>query len=451
MTVWFFALAWGGIEHAGEHPQVWQALDPMVGLSFMWQHGLSGMIALGAVFLAVTGAEALYADLGHFGRRPIRLAWLWLVLPSLALNYTGQAALVLGRPEAAENSFFLLYPEWALPFMVGLATVATVIAAQAVITGAFSLTHQAVQLGLLPRQQVCYTSGDHAGQIYLPQMNWMLLLGVILLVAVFHTSSNLAAAYGIAVTGTMVASSGLLFIAMRRLWRWPLAAALCVIVPLLAVELLFLTANLSKFFEGGFIPVLLSAGLVLMMSTWMRGVRTLSAQAAESNRTLEFLFNDLSRDVPRRVEGTAVYLTSTPAFVPSALLYNLKHNKVLHDHNVLLHLSFDTRPTVPEERRVSVERVSQDFTRITLHYGFMDTPNVTRAFFKLRECGQFQFDLMTTTFFIARRTIVPSRQFGMPLWRDRIFINMANNASDAASYFRLPRGRVVELGVQMTV
>lgn len=450
MVVWFAAMAWGGMMHIEDSPLVWQALNPLRGVEFLLNNGFAGIIALGAVFLAVTGAEALYADLGHFGRRPIQWAWFVLVFPALGLNYLGQGALVLATPEAASNPFYLLYPEWALPWMVGLATLATVIAAQAVITGAFSLTHQAVQLGLLPRQHVLFTSEGNKGQIYLPQVNWALMVGVLLLIAMFHTSSNLAHAYGIAVTGTMVITTLLFAIIVRKMWRLPWVVAGLVILPLLALEAVFFAANMAKFFHGGFMPILLSAGLILMMLTWRRGTESLMEQARAHNHALPELFTDLNRDPPRRVDGVAVYLTSNPTHAPSALLYNLKHNKVLHAQNVLLNLVFENAPTVAEEERLSVETLNRDFMRVTMRYGFMDAPNVTRALCRLREKG-VAFDLMHTTFFVARRSIVPSATFGMPVWRDKIFIAMANNASDAAGYFHLPRGRVVELGVQMTV
>jgi len=450
MVVWFLALAWGGLLHVADSPEVWSAINPAYALYFMTHHGIASLIALGAVFLAVTGAEALYADLGHFGKKPIRLAWVWFVMPSLMLNYFGQAALVIANPEAAHNSFFLLYPDWALIPMVILATMATVIASQAVITGAFSLTHQAIALGLLPRLHIKFTSKDQVGQIYMSQVNWLLMLGVILLILMFHSSTNLANAYGIAVTGTMMVTTLLAYVVMRRVWRWNMALALACVAPLFLIETVFLSANLLKLFEGGIAPIALSLVLVVMMATWMRGSETLHKAARDHQHSMDNLITQIKHYPPTRVGGTAIYLTSNPHYAPSALLQNLKHNKVLHEQNLMLTLEFVMTPSVAEEDRVRITPLCDDFTRMTLRFGYMESPNVTRALMHLRERG-IAADLMNISFFISRRNIVPSPKFGMKLWRDRIYIMMANNASDAADYFHIPQSRVVELGVQVTV
>ncbi len=450
MALWFVALAAGGIIHLADSPQVWKAVNPYHALYFLTHHGMASLIALGSVFLAVTGAEALYADLGHFGKKPIRLAWFSLVMPALILNYFGQAALVLAHPEAAENVFFMLYPEWALAPMVILATIATVIASQAVITGAFSLTHQAVQLGLMPRMLIRYTSAHQAGQIYIPRVNWLLLLGVIGLIEFFRSSSALAAAYGIAVTGTMVITALLAFVVMRQCWRWPLPLALAIALPLLIIDLTFLSANMTKLLAGGFIPILISICLILLMYIWVKGNRSLLEQAHDPNNSMERLLADVKQRSITRVEGTALYFTSNTDYAPSALVQNLKHNHVLHGHNYLLTLHYANQPYITDEERLRVEPISDDFTRLHLCYGYMEPPNVIRALRRLKYFN-IELDIMRASFFISRRNIVPSAKFGMPLWQDHVFIAMANNASDAADYFHLPLSRVVELGVQMTV
>lgn len=450
MLLWFLALAWGGVLHILDTPHVWQAFNPYRAIDFITHHGWAGIIALGAVVLAVTGAEALYADLGHFGKKPIRLAWLAVVMPSLMLNYIGQAALVLSHPEAAHNSFFLLYPEWALLPMVILSTIATVIASQAVITGAYSLTHQAVQLSLMPRLRVEYTSESHIGQIYIPQVNWMLMIGVIVLIELFRSSSNLASAYGIAVTGTMIASTLLVFVVMRHVWRWPLATALAITAPLLIIDLAFFGANLTKLHDGGYMPVLVALFIIMLMRIWVRGNRVLYAQLENQNQTLDRLITDLNRTPPERVSGTAIFLSSNINNAPPALLHNLRHNKILHAQNILLNLRFVNTPYVQDEQRVSVEAVNEDFTRVYMCFGYMESPNIALGLRLLRSTG-FRLDMMNTSFFISRRNIMPSATFGLRLWQDHIFIAMANNASDAADYFHIPRSRVVELGVQLTV
>jgi KUP system potassium uptake protein len=375
-AVWFVAMAVGGLVHLADDMSILGALSPTHGIRFLTNHGMAGLFALGAVFLAVTGAEALYADMGHFGRKPIQLAWIGLVLPALALNYLGQGAMLLAYPERLENPFYLLYPSWALLPMVVLATMATIIASQAVITGAFSLTQQAIQLGLLPRFEVRRTSETEKGQIYIPKVNGYLLVAVVLLVVTFKSSSALAAAYGIAVTGTMVVTAVLAYLTLRHCWRWSAAAAALAIAPFLLIDGVFLSANLLKVHEGGWMPLVVAGALMLVMITWRRGTTILSEKARKEEVSLPELVAMLERRAPERVKGTAVFLSGSPGNAPSALMHNLKHNKVLHEQNVILHVITEDTPRVDEASRSTVERLSEHFLRVTLRFGFMEVPNV---------------------------------------------------------------------------
>ena len=448
--VWFAALAVAGIWHVAQNPTVLAAFNPLYGVSFLLTHHLIGFLTLGAVFLAVTGAEALYADLGHFGRWPIQAAWLFVALPALVLNYLGQGALVLADPKAIENPFFLLYPDWALLPMVGLATAATVIASQAVITGAYSITRQAVQLGLLPRLEIRHTSAALSGQIYMPLVNTFLLLGVLLLVVVFRSSSALASAYGIAVTGTMVVTSMLAFIVIWKVWRWSAVAAAALIGPFLLIDLTFLSANLLKVFEGGWMPLALGACVMLIMYTWRRGSRILAEKTRRSELSLADLVKMLERKPPVRVPGTAVFLTANPQSAPTALLHSLKHYKVLHERNAVLTIETDPAPRVDPAERVHLEPISETFVRILLRFGFMETPNVTQALAIARKLG-WQFDIMSTSFFLSRRTLRLAESSDMPRWQDHLFIALARTANDATDYFQIPTERVVEVGTQIRV
>jgi KUP system potassium uptake protein len=448
--VWFAALAGAGIWHIAGNPSVLRALVPWYGLNFLVEHGLVGLATLGAVFLVVTGSEALYADLGHFGRGPIRTAWLTVALPALTLNYFGQGALVAADARAIENPFFLLYPDWALVPMVVLATAATVIASQAVITGAYSLTRQAIQLGLLPRMEVRHTSAAQFGQIYMPRVNTLLLLGVLLLVVLFRSSSGLASAYGIAVTGTMVVTASMAFVVIWRCWHWSRWLAAALIAPFLAIDFTFLGANLLKVFEGGWIPLALGSVVMLIMYTWRRG----SAILFEKTRRLEIpllkLVENLERKPPQRVPGTAVFLTGDPEGAPTALLHSLKHYKVLHEQNVILTVETDPAPRVDPAERVHIEPIGETFMRVRLRFGFAETPNVPAALAIARKLG-WQFDIMSTSFFLSRRTLRRARDSGMPRWQDKLFIGLARTANDATDYFQIPTGRVVEIGTQVTV
>jgi KUP system potassium uptake protein len=450
MLVWFAAITLGGLWHIGQQPAVLYAFNPWHGISFLVHHGIIAFFTLGAVFLVVTGAEALYADLGHFGRTPIRAAWLSVVLPALVINYLGQGALVLHNPKAIDNPFFLLFPDWALLPMVGLATLATVIASQAVITGAYSLTQQAIQLGLLPRFEIRHTSGELAGQIYMPRVTALLLVGVLLLVALFRSSSALASAYGIAVTGTMVVTAMMAIIVIWRVWRWPLYAAAALIAPFLIVDLTFLTANMLKIIEGGWIPLVLGAVVMVIMYTWRRGTRLLIQKTRKQEIPLKSLVGNLEKKMPHTVPGTAVFFTSDPEFAPTALLHSLKHYKVLHEKNVILTIETADTPTVDLADRVRIEPVGETFSRVVLRFGFMETPNVPKALAIARKLG-WQFDIMSTSFFLSRRALKPSPQSGMPRWQDRLFIALSRSANDATSYFQIPTGRVVEVGTQVTI
>jgi KUP system potassium uptake protein len=448
--VWFIAIAAAGAWHVAQNLGVLAAFNPVHVVSFLLSHGYIGLLTLGAVFLVVTGAEALYADLGHFGRGPIRMAWLTVCLPALTINYLGQGALLLGNPEAIANPFFLLYPEWALLPMVGLATAATVIASQAVISGAYSLTRQAIQLGLLPRLEIRHTSEALFGQIYMPRINTLLLIGVLLLVGLFQSSGALASAYGIAVTGTMVVTASMALIVVWKYWNWPLWGAAALMVPFLFIDLTFLSANMLKVFHGGWVPLLIGAMVMSVMLTWRRGARILGTKTRRLETPISDLIDNLEKHPPPRVPGTAIFLTADPDSAPTALLHSLKHYKVLHEQNVVLTIITENTPRVPTADRVSIEPLGKSFLRVLLRFGFMETPNIPKALAIARKQG-LSFDIMSTSFFLSRRVVRPDPRSGMPMWQDRLFIILARNADDASSYFQLPTDRVVEIGTQVTV
>ncbi|HEY8382090.1 MAG TPA: potassium transporter Kup [Microvirga sp.] len=448
--LWFLTMAGLGLLHIADDWGVFLAFNPYYGVSFLVAHPAIAFAVLGSVCLAVTGAEALYADLGHFGRKPIRLAWGAVVFPALTLNYLGQGALLLSNPETITNPFFLLAPSWFLLPLVILATLATIVASQAVITGAFSLTSQAVQLGLLPRLEIRFTSETHQGQIYLPRVNWLLLVAIVTLVILFGSSSSLASAYGIAVFGTMVVTTLLACIVMSRAWGWgPLKTAL-VMVPLLAIDLIFFSSNLLKLLDGGYVPLIIAGALFVMMITWVRGTRILFEKTRKTDVPLVELVGMLEKSPPHRVKGTAVFLTSDPDTAPAALLHNLKHNKVLHEKNAILTIRNVDVPRMNDEDRVRIDHVGDSFWRVEMTYGYMETPNIPRGLAILRKQG-FKFDIMATSFFLSRRSIRPAAQSGMPLWQDKVFISLAKTASDATDFFQIPTGRVVEVGTQVTV
>ncbi|WP_262029086.1 potassium transporter Kup [Microvirga sp. Mcv34] len=448
--LWFISMAGLGLIHIADDWEVLLAFNPYHGVSFLLTHPGTAFAILGSVCLAVTGAEALYADLGHFGRNPIRVAWGTVVFPALALNYLGQGALVLSNPEAITNPFFLLAPPWLLLPLVILATLATIVASQAVITGAYSLTRQAVQLGLLPRLEVRFTSETHQGQIYLPRVNWLLLAAVVGLVLLFGSSSSLASAYGIAVFGTMVVTTLLACLVMSRSWGWGPVKTGLIMIPLLLIDLTFLSSNLVKLLDGGYVPLIIAGVFFVVMWTWVKGTRILFEKTRKIDVPFLELVQMLEKSPPHRVKGTAVFLTSDPDTAPAALLHNLKHNKVLHEKNVILTVNSADVPRVEDEDRVALEHVGDSFWRIRLSYGYMETPNIPRGLAILRKQG-FKFDIMATSFFLSRRSIRPASQSGMPLWQDKLFISLAKSASDATDFFQIPTGRVVEVGTQVTV
>jgi len=448
MGVWFVVLAVMGLDEIIARPAILAAANPYWGAVFLASHGWQSMLVLGSVVLAVTGGEALYADMGHFGKRPIQLAWFFLVLPALMLNYFGQGALLLADPESARNPFYLMVPSWGLYPMVGLATAATVIASQAVISGVFSLTRQSVQLGFSPRVEIRHTSDEEEGQIYIPRANWGLLLGIIVLVLGFKSSSNLAAAYGIAVTGTMATTTVLALVVAHRLWGWKKWQCLALGAFFLVVDCGFLGANLLKIPSGGWFPLVIGCGMFLLMTTWKQGRRILSRRLSEESLPLElFLKRQKEAPIPK-VAGTAVFMTGDVDTVPIALLHNIKHNKIIHDRVVFCTVVTEAYPRVPAKDRVVAEGLADGFYRITVRYGFFQEPDIPKV---LRLCKAFglEFDVMQTSFFLGRETLIPSVQPELPLWREQLFMLMSRNAVSATDFFRIPAGRVVELGTQV--
>ena len=450
MVVFFTIIAVLGTLHIGDAPRILAAFLPWHALGFLFGHGFIGFIVLGSVFLAVTGAEALYADMGHFGRLPIQSAWILFVLPALCLNYLGQGALVLAHPEAADNPFFKLAPPWLLLPLVILSTMATVIASQAVITGAYSLARQAIQLGLLPRMLIQHTSDTQEGQIFIPRINAMLLIGVLALVIIFQKSDSLASAYGIAVTGTMVVTTAIAFVVVWKLWHWPLWLALIFTGTFLLVDLAFLAANLVKVLEGGFVPLAIAACAMVVMWTWVRGNVLLVGKTQRDSITTLALIRMLEKSKPVRVAGTAIFLTNHPDTAPSSLMHNLKHNKVLHERVVVMSIKTEPTPRVPQAKRFEIESLSADFSKVVLHYGYMESPRIPSALGSLRKAG-LKFDIMTTSFFLGRRTIKTSPNSGMPMWQDRLFVALSKQAANATDFFAIPSDRVVELGAQISV
>ena len=451
IMVMFFAVnAALGLVHIASAWSILQALSPIPGIAFIHARGTIEFIVLGSVFLAVTGAEALYADMGHFGRRPIQAAWLFIVLPALVCNYLGQGALILTDPKAVENPFYLLAPGWGLAPLVLLSTAATVIASQAVITGAYSLASQAIQLGLLPRLEIVHTSSTQEGQIFIPRVTRILLLGVLALVLLFRSSDALANAYGIAVSGTMVATTSLAFFVVWKLWRWPLWAALALTGAFLSIDVAFFIANLYKVVDGGWVPLTLGLAMFLLMWTWSRGSVILLARTHRDAIPMLDLIKMLERSKPVRVQGTSVFLTNDPTSAPSSLMHNLKHNKVLHERVVLLNVRNETTPRVPAANRYEMKSLSSDFMLVTLHFGYMEQPHIPRALASMRK-AELKFDIMTTSFFLGRRTLKTAPNSGMPHWQDKLFIAMTKQAASAPDFFNLPSDRVVELGAQMKV
>ncbi|WP_323718064.1 potassium transporter Kup [Paracoccus aminovorans] len=451
MLVWFMVMAAGGIHWTLQDPEVLAALNPAHALRFLMDNGKLGLIVLGAVFLAVTGAEALYADMGHFGRKPIQLAWLFMAFPALLLTYFGQGALVLSRPETMANPFFHLFPAWALLPVVILATLATIIASQAVITGAYSLTRQAVQLRMLPRMKIRHTSDEHQGQIYMPGVNRWLMLAVLALVTLFGSSSSLASAYGISVTGTMVITALLAMIVAWKHWKLPLWLAVAMMLPFLVLDVTFLGANLMKIGDGGYVPLGIAAAMLVTMASWMRGTAIVLAKDREAELPLAALLAQIQKsDSIAPVPGTAVFLTSTPDLAPSALLHSLKHFKSLHEQNVILTITTAEVPHVPASDRVRIEDLDDRFRRVALVYGYAEEPDVPRALLQCRRQG-WKFDIMATSFILSRRRLRISTRSRMPSWQGKLYIALSRNAAAASDYFRIPAGRVVEIGAQMNI
>lgn len=450
MVVWFLVLALLGVAQIVQHPSVLRALSPAWAVAYWTEYGWHAFVGLGAVVLSVTGAEALYADMGHLGKEAIRAAWLGFVLPALVLNYFGQGALLMSDPSAVSNPFYLLAPSWATVPLLLLATTATVIASQAVISGAFSLTNQAIQLGLIPRMTIRHTSEKEIGQIYVPQVNWLLLAAVLVLVISFGSSGALASAYGIAVTGTMIATTLLSFIVARRRWRWPLPLALAVAAAFLTVDLAFFGSSLLKLDDGGWFPLALGACLFGTMWTWRRGRTIVGLRLADGGMAVETFLARLDTQEKLRVPGTAVFLARDPERLPHALLHNLKHNKVLHARVILLTVQTRDIPRVPPEKRCAVTPLNKGFFRVVLTYGFKETPHVPDALSRCRGFG-LAIDPMETSYFLGRETLVPSSRPDMGPIAERVFIFMSSNATSAAEFFCIPPNRVVELGTQIEI
>ena len=450
MIVWFLTLATLGIHGIAGKPEVLAALNPIHGLRFLHQGGWYVFPVLGSVFLVVTGGEALYADMGHFGRRPIRIAWFTMVLPALVLNYLGQGALLLQDPASATNPFYNLAPKWMTAPLVGLATAAAVIASQALISGAFSLTMQGIHLGYIPRLRIEHTSEHERGQVYLPQVNLALAVACLGLVVGFRTSSNLAAAYGIAVTLTMGITTLLFYFASQRLWNWSRTQALLICAPALFIELAFFGANALKIANGGWFPLAIGLGLFVTMTTWKRGREILRQRLAVTSIPIELFIEGIQKRQVRRVDGTGIYMASSAEGTPLALLHNLKHNKVLHRRVIFLTIQVIEAPRVSDEERVQVEPLSDGFWRIRAKVGFFESPNVPRI---LELCARqgIEFQMMETTFLLSRETVIPARRMNMALWRERLFAILARNAQSATAFFQLPASRVVELGMQVEI
>jgi KUP system potassium uptake protein len=451
--LWFLALAIVGAYHVAQQPIVLAAFNPLHAVTFVTGHGFHSFLVLGAVLLAITGAEALYADMGHFGKIPIRIAWFTVVLPALTLNYLGQGALLIGNPDAIRNPFYVAFPEWALYPMIALATAATVIASQATISGAYSLTRQAIQLGYLPRLNVLHTSVSKIGQIYLPSINWTLLAAVLIAVIGFGSSSELASAYGVAVVGTMLVDTLLTFFVIRYSWGYHLLICIIATGFFFFVDASFFSAALFKIFDNGWFPLAIGAAVFTLMFTWRRGREMLLGRLRSSSVPLGAFLESLFRDPPMRVAGTAVFLTSTPDAVPHALLHNLAHNKVLHKRVVFLTVVVEDTPWVPLERRVAVESLGHGCYQVLIRFGFKNQPDVPLALEACAEHG-LEFNMLETSFFLSREKVVPSMRNGsggMALWRERLFAAIARNASSAVDYFNLPTNRVIELGTQVEI
>jgi KUP system potassium uptake protein len=446
--VWFLTLTILGIANIIQQPQILAAVSPFYGFQFFLTNGWHGFLILGSVFLVVTGGEALYADMGHFGKLPIRLNWFYIVLPALAINYFGQGALLLTDPNTAENPFYFMAPEWFLYPLVVLATAATCIASQAVISGAFSLTRQAVQLGYSPRVQILHTSAKEIGQIYIPAVNWALMIATIILVHEFKTSSNLAAAYGVAVTTTMVITTILLYVVARDVWGWKRLPAALLMTFFLIIDLAFWGANIIKLPQGGWVPLAIAAFVFILMTTWWRGRKILGDRLQVSALPDELFVSSVEINPPARVPGCAVFMDRTPDATPHALLHNIKHNKVLHEKVVLLTVETKELPHVGEKDRVMVVSKGHGIYRVIIRFGYMEDPNVPRILNHVQSSG-LEIKPNDTSYFLGRESLIASPKWGMAIWREKLFIWMSKNSTNAASFFRIPSNRVVELGAQV--
>ena len=448
--IWFLTIAVLGVSHIVTHPEILWAMSPHYAVGFMWAHPGISFIILGAVVLCVTGAEALYADLGHFGKRPIRLAWFGVAMPALTLNYFGQGALLLAEPEAVKNPFFMMAPDWALVPLVVMATLATVIASQALITGAFSVTKQVIQLGYLPRLNILHTSVRDTGQIYIPLVNWGLFVAIVLAVVMFRSSSNLAAAYGIAVTLDMLITTILTFFVIRFGWGYPLALCVAATGFFFVVDLAFFASNLLKLFQGGWFPLMIGGGVFMLMMTWKQGRSLLNDKLRADAIDLKDFLESVFLSPPTRVDGTAVFLTAEPGAVPNALLHNLKHNKVLHRQNLFVTVRNHEVPWIGRDKRLQVEPLGHDCWQVVVQYGFKDDPDIPSALHQLRVQG-CDVEPMTTSYFLSRDTIIPTIGSGMAPWREKLFAQMHHNASGAADFLHLPSNAVVELGSKIEI
>jgi KUP system potassium uptake protein len=448
--IWFATLAGLGLFHIAAHPEILQALSPHYALGFVWRNPGVTFIILGAIVLCVTGAEALYADMGHFGKRPIRIAWFWIVMPALTLNYFGQGALLLDRPEAIKNPFYMMAPQWMLIPLLVLATLAAVIASQALISGAFSVTKQVVQLGFLPRLRMLHTSAKEAGQIYIPFVNWALFVAIVLAVVMFKSSGALASAYGIAVTTDMLITTVLTFFVIRYAWKYPLWLCVSATAIFFVIDLAFWSSNLLKLLDGGWFPLVIGAAVFTLMTTWKRGRKLLHERTQQDAIELSSFLDAVFISPPTRVEGTAVFLSGEQGTVPNALLHNLKHNKVLHEHNLFVTVKSHEVPWIGLNKRVQIEALGHDCWQVTLNYGFKNEPNVPEALQQIVGHG-CALDPMQTSYFLSRDTVVPTMGGGMSEWREKLFAQMHRNAGAAADFLQLPSNAVVELGSKVEI
>lgn len=451
MIVWFLVISGMGIYWICQEPQILHAFNPIRGYQFLHRHsGFLGFGVLGSVFLAVTGAEALYADMGHFGSRPISKAWLYFVFPALALNYLGQGALLLRAPEATDNPFYYMVPEWALLPLVGLAALATVIASQAVITGAFSLTHQAINLGLLPRMEIRKTSQHHSGQIYIPKINQNLLTVVLLLILVFRDSGSLASAYGIAVTGTMLITAFLSAVVIAKVWSRGWMVACLVMAPFFMVETTFFLANMTKFFSGGFLPIFMAIAMLILMSTWIKGSKYLSKKIRRMSMPIVDFVEIIDRQKPHIVKGTAIFMTSDVHTAPYPLIQNIKHNRILHEMNVIVMVRTSQEPKIPVGQRLVIQKISSNVILIAMNFGYMEPPDVPEALSQARWHG-VEIDLKHATYFIGKRHIIPHPRRGLPIWQDYIYIYLTKYAAPATDFYKIPHNHVMEIGTRITI